>query len=171
MSRHIIAFLLMVAYGTSAAAAPSELLVRSCLSGRPAKPSVSVHDLSTSEVIEEDNYAEGFDASYFFKYRGRDVGYAESKLDSAIIFEGKLYRLPSAEVLGDEHDSKPSSFTPSLANWSIVEDGAQSYLCVSFNFGGLGQSGDFQKVHGGYLLDTRTKKLFFAVRYIGPGSP
>src|SRR5262249_45728807 len=78
MKQHIIAALWMTMAGTSAPIPPSELLIRSCLLDRSAGPSVSVHDLSTSEVIEDDDYVVGFNAPYFFKYQGKDVGYAES---------------------------------------------------------------------------------------------
>ncbi|GFZ95950.1 hypothetical protein GCM10011408_15330 [Dyella caseinilytica] len=150
------------------AAPPSELLVRSCLQDKSASPSIVVSDLDTSAIIEENDYSDGFNAPYFFKYKGGDVGYAESKHAKAIIFKGKLYRLSSAILLGDNHGSERDAFTPSLADWSMVEEGGQEYLCVSFNFDGLGQSGDFQYVHGGYLLNTRTQELYYSVRYIRP---
>ena len=34
-------------------------------------------------------------------------------------------------------------------------DGKERYLCVSFNFEGLGRSGNFQNVRGGYLLASK----------------
>lgn len=48
---------------------------------------VVVRVLSPHEIFREDNYAEGFDAAYIFKYRGPDVGYAESKAEQALIYE------------------------------------------------------------------------------------
>lgn len=56
-------------------------------------------------------------------------------------------------------------FAPSLADWSMVMDGKERYLCVSFNFEGLGRSGNFQNVRGGYLLSISpakgSQRLFF----------
>lgn len=44
-------------------------------------------------------------------------------------------------------------------------DGKERYLCVSFNFEGLGRSGNFQNVRGGYLLSISpakgSQRLFF----------
>jgi hypothetical protein len=101
-----------------------------------------------------------------FKYRHADMGYAERKDEKALIFFGKLYRLSKAVPLGDNHRVKPSEFEPSLADWSFVEEGRQNFFCVSFNFSGLGQSGDFQNIRGGYLLNLKTKNLYFAIRDI-----
>jgi hypothetical protein len=77
---------------------------------------------------------------------------------------GKLYRLSKAIALGEVHGIKPGEFDPALAQWSIATEGAQQYFCVSFNFDGLGRSGSFQNVLGGYLLNTRTKEMYFVVR-------
>jgi hypothetical protein len=48
----------------------------------------------------------------------------------------------------------PSTFTLTLTDWSMVKQGSHRYLCVNFNFDGLGRSGSFQKVHGLYRYDT-----------------
>ncbi|GFZ95955.1 hypothetical protein GCM10011408_15340 [Dyella caseinilytica] len=129
---------------------------------------MTVKLLDPHEIVEQDDYAQGFDAPYTFQYKGGDAGYAKRKSDLALIYMGKLYRLSSAMPLGDNHGVKPSSFTPYLAHWSIVQQGTQQYFCVSFNFDGLGQSGDFQYVHGGYLLNTQTKELYYSVRHTRP---
>lgn len=145
---------------------PPESLVLSCLKSAANSRSITVRELSTHEFQEEDDYAEGFNAPYFLKYKGGDVGYAESKKTDALIYMGKLFRLSSAISLGNNRGIGPSSFTPFLAEWSIVGERDSQYLCVNFNFDGLGQSGDFQNIHGGYLLNTKTKELYFVVRDI-----
>jgi hypothetical protein len=165
MKRLIFATVLLAISSIVFATPPSEQLVLSCLQDRSAVSSIVIQDLDTTKVIEEDDYSDGFNAPYYFEYKGGDVGYAERKDSKALIFMGKLYLLSSAISLGDNR-GPPTDFTPSLADWSIVTEGAQQYLCVSFNFDGLGQSGDFQNVHGGYLLNTRTKDLYFSVRDI-----
>jgi hypothetical protein len=168
MKRKLI-FLLFVGNAYVAyAAPPSELLIRSCLQNDSASPAVAFHRLDPHEIIEQDDYMSGFNAPYIFEYKGRDAGYAESKSDQALIFNGKLYRLSSAIPVGDNRGSTPGSFTPYLAEWGVAREKSQEYFCVSFNFDGLGQSGNFQKVHGGYLLDLQTKHLYYAVRYIDP---
>lgn len=156
--------ILMLVSGLGCAAPPDENMVKSCLQAQSATPSVAINILNTNEITQEDDYADGFNASYMFRYRGGDVGYAEGKSDRALIYFGNIYRLSSAVSLGDNHGIKPGEFNPTLAQWSIAKGGRQQYFCVSFNFDGLGQSGSFQNVHGGYLLNTKTKNLYFVVR-------
>lgn len=158
------AALIMVVSTIGWAAPPSEDLVKSCLLARSVASAITIRNISADEVLQEDDYADGFNARYIFKYRGSDVGYAEGKSDQALIYAGKLYRLSKSIAIGNNSEAKPTAFNPTLAQWSLAKDGRNQYLCVGFNFDGLGQSGSFQNVHGGYLLNLRNKDLYFAVR-------
>ena len=164
MKRIALAAIIALLSNMGFAAPPSQNLVMSCLMAQPSTHSVTIRSLNTHEVEEEDGYADGFNASYMFKYRGFDFGYAESKEGQALIYMGKLYRLSKAIPLGENHGIKPGAFNPTLAQWSIAKEGAQQYFCVSFNFDGLGRSGSFQNVHGGYFINTLTKDMYFVVR-------
>lgn len=155
---------IMIAFGIAHATPPDENLVKSCLLAQSVAPSIIIKILDNEKITQENGYANGFNASYMFKYRGVDAGYAEGKTDQALIYSGKLYRLSRAAMLGDNHGIKPSAFNPTLAQWSVARSGGQQYFCVSFNFDGLGQSGSFQNVHGAYLLNAKSKKLYFVVR-------
>ncbi|RAR50051.1 hypothetical protein C7401_14343 [Paraburkholderia unamae] len=151
-----------LAYGVP----PDESLVKSCLLARAYVPSVTVLTLNPHEISQEDNYADGFNATYIFKYNGVDVGYAESKSNHALIYLNRIYKISTALPVGDNHKIKPSEFDPTLAQWSIAKKNREKFFCVRFNFDGLGQSGNFQNVVGGYLINTRTKEIFFAVRKV-----
>ncbi|WP_322031272.1 hypothetical protein [Paraburkholderia sp. J76] len=158
--------ILMLVSDLGYAAPPDENTVRSCLQAQSVAHSVSIKILRTSEITQEDDYGDGFNANYIFKYRGGDAGYAEGRSDQALIYSGRLYRLSKALTLGDSHEIRPGEFNPNLAQWSIAKAGGQQYLCVSFTFDGLGKSGSFQSVHGGYMLNIKTKSLYFAVREV-----
>ncbi|MFM0044340.1 hypothetical protein PQR05_33080 [Paraburkholderia sediminicola] len=161
------AALIMVASSIGWAASPSEDLVKSCLLARSVASSITLRNINADEVLQEDDYADGFNASYIVKYRGSDIGYAEGKSDQALIYSGKLYRLSKSTPIGNNNEIKPAAFNPTLAQWSLAKEGKYQYLCVGFNFDGLGQSGSFQNVHGGYLLNLKNKDLYFAVRDVG----
>ncbi|WP_156954289.1 hypothetical protein [Paraburkholderia acidipaludis] len=164
MKKSNFAAVLVIASNLGWAAPPSENVVKSCLQLVSASPAVEVKTLDVGEVFQEDDYADGFDAKYAFKYGGADVGYAERKAEQALIYSGKIYPLAKAMPTGDNRGIKPSAFNPTLAQWGIVREGREKYLCVSFNFDGLGRSGSYQNVHGGYLLNSKTKGLYFVVR-------
>jgi hypothetical protein len=155
---------IMAVSGIGWAAPPGDGLVKSCLMAQSVSPSIAIQGIDTHEVSQEDDYADGFNASYVVKHEGADIGYAEGKSTQALIYAGKLYRLSAAIPVGNNGGIKPTAFNPALAEWSMATVGRQRYLCVSFNFDGLGRSGTFQHVHGGYLLNAKTKDLYFVVR-------
>ncbi|WCM21158.1 hypothetical protein NDK50_06805 [Paraburkholderia bryophila] len=164
--KSVFAAMIMVASSIGWATSPSENLIKSCLQARAVAPSVTIQNINVSEVFQEDDYAEGFNAGYLFKYKGVDIGYAERKSENALIYSGKIYQLSSSIPIGNNGEVKPTSFNPTLAQWSVIKEGKHHYFCVGFNFDGLGQSGSFQNVHGGYLLNLKNRDLYFAVRDI-----
>ncbi|WP_175965816.1 hypothetical protein [Burkholderia sp. BCC0322] len=155
---------IMAVSGIGWAAPPGDGLVKSCLMAQSVSPSIAIQGINTHEVSQEGDYADGFNASYVVKHEGADVGYAEGKSTQALIYAGKLYRLSAAIPVGNNGGIKPTAFNPALAEWSMATVGRQRYLCVSFNFDGLGRSGSYQNVRGGYLLNAKTKDLYFVVR-------
>ncbi|HDR9484929.1 TPA: hypothetical protein QDC20_005596 [Burkholderia aenigmatica] len=166
MKKICLAVVVMAAYSIGWAASPGESLVKSCLLAQSVSQSVAIEGINTHEVSQEDAYAAGYNASYLVKHDRVDVGYAEGKSTQALIYSGKLYRLPTAMPIGNNGGIKPAAFNPALAEWSIAREGRQRYLCVSFNFDGLGRSGSFQNVRGGYLLDSVSRVLYFFVRNV-----
>lgn len=160
-------FLLLLAISSGAVeAAPSKAAIYSCLLAYSVAPSVQLAELPTSEINVEDDYKAGYDATFFIKVDGRDIGYAVKKNNqAAIIYSGNIYPLKAARrLLGIKE--KPSEFDPYLAEWSKVGDATGDYLCASFPTGALGQSGSFQKVRSGYLLPIdpkQTRALYFVI--------
>ena len=164
-------WVLMLAFaGCARAQVPTDDVVNSCLLARPTQSTVVVEVLPTQEILTQDDYRPGYNASYYFKVKGKDVGYAEHGGQDAIIFEGKLHPLRTAAPLSAAA-SMPQAFSPSLADWLMVRGKEGQYLCVSFNFDGIGRSGSFQQVRAGYLLPTRLKRrrapsAYFAVQHV-----
>lgn len=160
-----IALLSAMAMQCACAAPPSREAVFSCLSAQPVSHHVKVTSIQTNEVMEEDNYKQGYNATYLLKHLGRDIGYAERDGTTAIIYDGRIYPTRSSRPLL-KSEMQPDGFQPSLAEWSFVEEGRLRYFCVSYNFEGLGQSGSYQNVRGGYLLPVGQKgdnTLYYAV--------
>jgi hypothetical protein len=59
----------------------------------------------------------------------------------------------------------PRAFNPYTAQWGEAHHAKNSYLCITFNFEGLGESGSFQNIRGVYLIATKAKRprFFYAV--------
>lgn len=148
------------------AAKPSVEVVDACLRGE-SRGHATWTSIATDEVGSDDDFRGGHKAT-LFTVNGQDVGYAEKDGRDGLIWGRTIVPLKRAVPL-DQPPETPSTFTPLLAGWSTIQQGAQQFLCVNFNFDGLGRSGSFQKVHGLYLMripQRRTSKpaLFYAVR-------
>lgn len=157
------------------AAPPSDDIVNACLHGKTIGLAKWA-EIPTGDVTVDDDFPGGYKAT-LFKANGRDVGYAEkaeqtgvhgAPVQAGLVWGHSVTQLKNATVL-DAQSSTPSDFSPLLAEWSLVWRGEQRFLCVNFNFDGLGRSGSFQKVHGLYLLSAPIRRgakqeLFYAVR-------
>jgi hypothetical protein len=137
----------------AAAAPPSRAVIYSCLSAHAIAKSISVKAIPTTSVATEDNYSQGYNATYLLQQPGNDIGYAERNGDTALIYGGRIYSIRSARPLLTTQ-TPPHTFQAPLADWIFVSEAKRRYFCVSFNFDGLGQSGSYQNVRGGYLLPT-----------------
>lgn len=146
----VIASLSVAVMAASAhAAKPSADVVDACLLGE-SRGHATWTAIATDEVGRDDDFRGGHKAT-LFRAHGRDVGYAEKGGRDGLIWGRAIVPLKHAVPL-DQPPETPSAFTPLLADWSTIQQGPQRFLCVNFNFDGLGRSGSFQKVHGLYLM-------------------
>lgn len=157
--------LLFIVIQPSFAKQPSDAVVFSCLTARSISSDVKFKALETNEIAEMDNYKSGYKAVYYFENAGTDTGYAKNGNRRALIYDGNVFPIEKAFVLPNAR-LRFYDFNPYLADWSKVTDKSGQYLCVSFNFDGLGRSGSLQAERGGYLLAVPVSKyakgLFFA---------
>lgn len=164
--RVIAALLVTVMTASAHAAKPSAEVVDACLQGESRGHAIWTA-IATDEVGSDDDFRGGHKAT-LFRAHGRDVGYAEKDGRDGLIWGRTIVPIKRAGPLNQPPET-PSTFTPLLADWSTIQQGPQRFLCVNFNFDGLGRSGSFQKVHGLYLmsLPQRGKSkpaLFYGVR-------
>jgi hypothetical protein len=117
-----------------------------------ASRDVHMSKLATNMISEQENYSDGYDATYYFLNGQTEIGYGEKPGKGALIYSGKVYPLDNAKVISKGRTER-SEFSPAMASWNKVNDASGSYLCVNFNFDGIGRSGSFQNFKGGYLLD------------------
>lgn len=156
-----LAFLCSQALGK----APDNNVLASCLMARAAVPSVTVHEVNGRNIHVMENYANGFDATYF-KVHGKDFGYAKGSGGFGLIYSGRIYEASTAIDLGN-YPTTPPDLNPVLGEWMQVEGLSTQYLCVSFPLGALGNSGSFQRYRGTYILaitKTGTVSGFFRIQ-------
>ncbi|ADJ64205.1 hypothetical protein RC55_16095 [Herbaspirillum seropedicae] len=145
---------------TRVLAAPSEEVIKSCLSAT-AVDGVSLTAIETREIYLEENYRSGYQAEYLL-FRGMEIGVARSQRGDALVYRGLLHPLRRATALPQTRTKARQPIQVALAEWSLIRENGKQYLCVSDQFDGIGRSGSFQKARYGYLLETRKKgRLFF----------
>lgn len=147
----VTVLLYLVLTGSSTAQMPTSEVIQSCLQARAVSRMVRLAPMPTGAIQSEDGYAAGYKATYAFPFQGHVTGYAERGDAHALIVGGELQPLAEAQPF-DGTASSPSTFNPYLADWIWLSAQNHHYLCVSFNFDGLGRSGAFQSTRGAYLM-------------------
>ncbi|SEN98431.1 hypothetical protein SAMN05428959_10417 [Duganella sp. CF517] len=130
---------------------PSKMITLSCLAAKAMSPSVKLQPIATDKIYSEEDYKDGFNATYYVISHGKQIGYAERGEENAIIYGDYLLPIARARMLPG-FNVRPTELNPFSADWAKVGDKNGSYLCVSFPFGDLGQSGGFQNYRSAYLI-------------------
>lgn len=154
--KKLLAGLLLGALATQADARPSPAVVDTCLRTESVSPEVR-YTLITADAFQVTEDEEGGKTDITLRH-GRDtVGTWEVKKPQSfgLVFNGK--ETPLARVARLDKRKLPTAFNPYEAMWGEAREGSKSYICVTFNFDGLGKSGSFQNVRGLYLIERHTR--------------
>ena len=158
------AVLALAAFSSQAIAKPSTAVVDACVRTESTARHVRYTPIETGAFhVTEDGEAGKTDTTL---RHGKDtIGTWEVQKPPAfgLLFNGKETSL--AHVIRLDRSQAPVPFSPYLAMWGIVRDGQTSYVCITFNFDGLGRSGTFQNVRGLYLIERKTtsRNIFYAI--------
>lgn len=144
--------LFLVICAKTVSATPSTQVIQSCLTMEPVDESVRYVNLKPDVFNEEDD-EDAKTTSRTIIYRNQKVGiWEKAGSDNFGLVYGDR-KIPASRVarLGKY---PPSPFTPYTAAWGEARDDRHTYLCITFNLEGLGQSGSFQNIRGLYLIET-----------------
>lgn len=162
MKRSILGFALVVGSG-AILAQPSLDATKTCVKTESTSPRVNYIGIPANEINETEDKDSGRTETTI-RFDREEMGTWEKSSSNAfgLVYNGKQIPLSGITRLSKE---KPSRFDLSLARWGLISEGTKSFICISFNFEGLGQSGSFQNVRGVYLLDRKTRplRLFYTV--------
>jgi hypothetical protein len=156
--------LLAAAAAPCVAGQPSQEVTKTCVSAESTSARVKYTEIPVREIAETED--EDTKRTEITVHSGKDefgVWQSESPDSFGLVYNGKEIPLSSVARLSAE---QPARFNPYLARWALIAEGNQSYLCITFNFDGLGRSGSFQTVRGVYLID-RADRLFRPFYTIG----
>jgi hypothetical protein len=143
--------LIFLTHTGAAGAAPSKKITDSCLSTEPRSSDISYVDLSPENFYVEEDVVRKIESKTML-HRDQSFGIWENPGSSQFGLVAGGREVPVAEVI-KLSEAAPSTFNPYTAQWGEVRDAKNAYLCITFNFEGLGQSGSFQNIRGMYLFD------------------
>jgi len=132
---------------------PSKEVTKTCVKAESTSAGVTYTDIPVSRIDETEDADTGRTQTTI-RFGSEEMGTWETNSPDSfgIVYNGKQISLDRVIRLSKE---PPAQFRTSLARWGIVHTGSQSYICITFNFEGLGQSGSFQNIRGIYLIDRR----------------
>jgi hypothetical protein len=144
------------------AAVPSQQIIHGCLKTESVSNG-HYDDISPRNfTVDEDEFRNR--TSKTISHRRNTVGIWESMDSEAFGLVYNTTFIPSAKIikLGSE---PPTPFIPFTAKWGEARQGKSRYVCITFNFEGLGQSGSYQNIRGLYLIEVskRPPKFYYMV--------
>lgn len=142
---------------------PSQDVTKTCVSAESTSARVKYAEVTVHEILEAED--EDTKRTEITVRSGSDkfgVWQSSSPDSFGLVYNGREIPLSSVARLSSE---MPVPFNPYLARWGLITEGVRSYLCITFNFDGLGRSGSFQNVRGVYLIDRadRNVRTFYTV--------
>lgn len=164
----LLAVLLMSFISLHAYARPSRPVVDACLktSSVAAKAVYTPIPAEAFEVAEDEDTGR---IETTLRHGNDVIGVWELRSPKAfgLYFNGSETPLDRVGRLNKRH--VPVAFNPYTATWGEIREGAKRYICITFNFDGLGQSGSFQNVRAIYLMAPKLRAggTFYTVGYIG----
>lgn len=167
--RSAIAALFLTAAFSSAHARPSDKVIETCVKAETISTRTSYNSIAKNKIsdIVDEETGEKETIVSFEKDR---IGTWENSRPKkfGLVYNDKKIEINRVERLSSE---APAKFDPSLALWGKIKEGSQVYICITFNFEGLGQNGSFQAVRGIYLIDqsARSHRVFYTIGKIQSG--
>jgi hypothetical protein len=141
-----------------ASAGPPNPIIHSCL--KTESQSNAIYKDIAPATFNVDDASEDKRTSTTLAYRRHIVGIWQNTESENFGLVYDLSKVPLTKIikLGSE---SPAPFTPYTAQWGEARLGKNIYLCITFNFSSIGQSGSFQNIRGLYLIDMSKPPKFY----------
>jgi hypothetical protein len=143
------------------AANPSQKIIDACLSLGSTSKRVTyktIHNTSVNDINEVDEDNKDLHKTSTVVDLGKDtfgVWQTASPKASGLVLNDEQINWRQVTRLYKRHQLPEINLYKSL--YGIAREGAKSYLCITFTFDGLGDSGSYQNIRGLYLIDRTTR--------------
>ena len=161
MKPHFLATVLLGSLPIFANAVVPREVINSCLKTESTQAVRYVEIILTSFTTEEDEDSKRNATTVNYGRHKYGVWESTNSDEFGLVYDSATIPASKIARIGSE---APAPFDPYTAQWGEARHGKQSYLCITFNFQGLGQSGSFQNVRGTYAIESRkAPKFYFAM--------
>ncbi|HJV86283.1 MAG TPA: hypothetical protein VJ698_12490 [Noviherbaspirillum sp.] len=153
---------LLLTWSVASGAKPTPQIIQSCLRTESVAGADYI-EINPGSFNQEDDEA-GKKTFTTITVQGKEFGIWKETGSNrfGMVHAGK--EIPIKRVIRLSSHA-PSPFDPYTAQWGKARDTKSVYVCVTFNFEGLGESGSFQNVRGLYLLEMNNarSRIFYIV--------
>ena len=141
-----------------ASAAVPEQIIYSCLKTQSTRD-VHYVDLSpTNFSVEEDKDTKRNATTVVHRRHKYGIWESTDSDNFGLMFDSASIPVARVKQVGP---IAPAPFVPYTALWGEARYRKHLYLCITFNFEGLGKSGSFQNVRGTYAVDLGKPTQFY----------
>lgn len=158
--QHLAAVMLSIVPALVNAAVP-EQVINSCLKTESIQGVRYIGIATNSFTTEEDEYSKRSTTTVAHGRHKYGLWESTDSDEFGLVYDSTAISATKIERIGSD---APAPFDAYTAQWGEARYGKRSYLCITFNFQGLGQSGSFQNIRGTYTIDSRkSPKFYFAM--------
>lgn len=140
---------------------PPQQIIQSCLKTESVGSAAYTNISPTHFSVEEDADVKRTSTTLAYKRHVLGMWKSTESEEFGLMYGTK--KIPVAKIVKVGSDV-PAAFTPTTAQWGEARFGRKQFLCITFNFAGLGQSGSFQNIRGLYLIEVgKPPKFYYTV--------
>lgn len=150
--KHAIAASSLLFVATLASATPTAATVEACMTTRSIPGKVRYTEWTPAEFARADE-KDGSRKEVLRIHGDELVGLWS---DATAKTWGLSYNerdILQQHIVRLDRKQAPYEFEPYKALWGELKAGSKKYICITFNFDGIGRSGKFQDIRGIYLID------------------
>lgn len=157
-----LTFLFLISAACSHAT-PSSQIIASCLKTETVAEGIRYVDIIPGSFnVEEDETRNTISTTITFHNREVGIWKTTDSDNFGVVYRNR--KIPASRAIRLRNQA-PSPFNPYTAQWGEAGDAKTTYICITFNFEGLGESGSFQNIRGLYLIESNSArpKIYYTV--------
>ena len=152
--KHVLAASSLMFVASLAGATPTPAAVEACMGTRSIPGKALYTGWTPAEFARADE--DGGSRKEVLRIHGGElVGLWRNSREKAWGLSYNDRDIAQQHIVKLDKKQAPYEFEPYKAQWGELKAGAKRYVCITFNFDGIGRSGRFQDIRGVYLIEMK----------------